>query len=251
MSAEPARAAPVPTSMVRFNRKTTPKVRNGKVQRKNRTDLSRGWRHHAQERPLVERHAPGEGYRHVLLKRDVEAFLDLLPDWEELCRGLDAVLLARGEDDCMGWHDQGVVAVCAWERELAWECTAPFLEDHRPVLERLGVAREPTEAGRAFLHWTEPSGGVRAAPRRPAVGRLLRSVRVVGFRDAAFPGAAVGRRAGLAVDRREPRRPAPPGLRLDPPRVSRAPSSSSAAMPRSDFVTRALSGRYTRSFVKG
>lgn len=40
---------------------------------------------------------------------DVERFIELLPDWEELSRGLDAVVLAPGSHYSYGYHRSGVV----------------------------------------------------------------------------------------------------------------------------------------------
>jgi hypothetical protein len=45
-----------------------------------------------------------------MTKRDVHAFLELLPDWNELSRGLNAIVLAEGWDEADGWHDIGTVA---------------------------------------------------------------------------------------------------------------------------------------------
>jgi hypothetical protein len=74
-----------------------------------------------------------------LRKRDVHAFVELLPDWDELARGLRAVVLAPGELDAHGWHDLGTVAVCAWDENL-WQWVEPaFFEEHRAIVERLGV----------------------------------------------------------------------------------------------------------------
>jgi hypothetical protein len=103
-----------------FHRVTAPGVTGGRVRRKN------NWRHtpscydEPRDAPGIERQRPGEGYRHLLLKRDVRRFIGLLPDWEELSRGLSAILLAPGDRRCYGWHRPGIVAVCAWGRDL-WD----------------------------------------------------------------------------------------------------------------------------------
>lgn len=125
--------------MPRQHRKTTPGVRGGRPLRKNRTDRSRHYRNYHQDRPIVDRLRPGNGYRHVLLKRDVQRFLRILPDWEKLSEGLDAVLLAGGEYNLLGWHRRGIVAVCAWERDHDGYCSHAFGEEHRHIFDRLGV----------------------------------------------------------------------------------------------------------------
>jgi hypothetical protein len=129
--------------MRRQQRKTTPRVRDGKVQRKNRTDVSPHYSNTRLDRPAVVRQRPGQGHRHLLTKRQLYQFIDLLPDWEELSLGLKAVLLAPAERLTMGWYRPGVVALCAWEREVAVEWDVDFIEKHRHVLDHLGVPIEP------------------------------------------------------------------------------------------------------------
>jgi hypothetical protein len=42
----------------------------------------------------------------------------------------------------MGWHEPGVVHLCAWERDLWWDRTYPaFVREHQDILDRLGVDR--------------------------------------------------------------------------------------------------------------
>jgi hypothetical protein len=120
------------------------KVRNGKVMRKNRIDLSNHYSQVRQARPVIDRLRPGKGYKHYLTISDVRRFIGILPDWGELSIGLDAIVLAQRED-CLGWHCDGVVAVCAWEREYVLDWDTTFVKEHRPVLERLGVQCEPIE----------------------------------------------------------------------------------------------------------
>jgi len=141
----------------RGNRKSAPKVRDGKVQKKNRTELSLHYKNYVQNETMIDRLSPGTGYRHYLLKRDVAKFIGILPDWDELSKGLDAIILAPGNSDTLGWHVPGLVAVCAWERELTSEWMSGFVEDHRPVLDRLGVRIESRSGDEDFVHWTEAS----------------------------------------------------------------------------------------------
>jgi hypothetical protein len=102
--------------------------------------------------PTIDRSRPGKGFRHLPKQRDVEAFIELLPDWHELSVGLNAIVLASGSDnDCMGWHEPGVVHVCAWEEDLWWEAAHPwFVHEHRDIRSgrqdhpRAADAAEPT-----------------------------------------------------------------------------------------------------------
>jgi hypothetical protein len=143
-----------------FPRKTTPKVKDGKVQRKNRTARSRGWRNYYQDHWVIDRERPGQGYRHILLKRDIERFIDLLPEWEELSKELDVILLATKDPECYGWHRRGIVAVCAWERDLHQTWPTWAVDEDRPLLDRLGVPVEKLGQGAWRLRFDE--GTVRA-----------------------------------------------------------------------------------------
>ena len=123
-----------------MHRKTAPKVRNGRVLKKNNWDLAPdNYYRLEQPEPLIDRRRPGDGYRHLLTCADVREFISLLPEWDGLAVGLRAIVLAPGRYDAFGWHVPGVVAVCAWDRDL-WTSHAPsFVEANGPVLERLGI----------------------------------------------------------------------------------------------------------------
>jgi hypothetical protein len=137
-----------------MNRKSAPKVKRGRVQKKNNWARTPNYYNADQLLPAIDRRRPGEGYRHLLKRRDVEEFIAILPEWEELSKGLNAIVLAE-HADCMGWHEYGVVHVCAWEEELWWYDTSPkFVEEHRDIFERLGTVVE--ERGeRLVTKWTE------------------------------------------------------------------------------------------------
>jgi hypothetical protein len=96
-----------------------------------------------QPRLFVDRRRPGPGYRHLLLKRDVHRFVGLLPDWDELSQGLNAIVLAPGSPRLLGYHRPGLVALCAWERTLERVWHVDFVAEHRFILTLLGV---PVEA---------------------------------------------------------------------------------------------------------
>lgn len=140
------------------HRKTTPKVVNGRVQRKNRWARTPTYFNTPQATPAVDRLKPGIGYRHVLKKKDVLAFIDLLPDWQELSKGLNAVILAPGKWNCAGWYRRtGIVAICAWDRDLWTEVYRSFFDEHRQVFEKIGVPWEETPDGYYLCKWTEAS----------------------------------------------------------------------------------------------
>jgi len=139
-----------------MNRKSAPKVRGGRVQKKNNWAETPDYYTADQPLPVVDRRRPGAGYRHLLKQRDIEEFIAILPQWDELSVGLNAIVLAAGTDDAMGWHEPGVVHVCAWEEELWWTDTIPaFVDDHRDVLELLGVI-VARRGEKLVTKWTEP-----------------------------------------------------------------------------------------------
>lgn len=105
--------------------------------------------------PVIDRQKPGPGYRHLLLKRDVERFISILPDWNTLSTGLQAVVLAPGEWGTAGWHRPGIVAVCAWTRELWYETEEWFHDEHADVYNMIGLEREVQDDGGVLLKWTE------------------------------------------------------------------------------------------------
>ncbi|MBL8949239.1 MAG: hypothetical protein JNK82_00585 [Myxococcaceae bacterium] len=112
------------------SRKTATRVRDGEVQRKNRHGRT-PW-----SSAFIVREAPREGSRHVLTARHVRDFLELLP--AELLEGIDQVLLDRATH-LLGWCRHGIVALCAWPRELWTVWPADWLDDHRTSLELYGV----------------------------------------------------------------------------------------------------------------
>ena len=126
-----------------INRKSTPHVVGGKVQKKNNPEWTANYYTTAPAALVIDRQRPGPGYRHVLMQRDVKRFIRLLPDWAELSRGLNAIVLAPGERNTNGWHMSGVVAVCAWEADLWVDYAVGHYEDHQAIFERLSVASHP------------------------------------------------------------------------------------------------------------
>jgi hypothetical protein len=143
--------------MKRARRKTNPGVAAGAVRKKNRTGESATICNTAPGYPCLHRMKPGVGYRHVLRQKEVMDFLRLLPDWERLSWGLNAVVLAPGRWNCDGWHRPGVVAVCAWERELWQELTGLWYSQHKDLFERLEVPCEETADGSYLCKFTEPA----------------------------------------------------------------------------------------------
>ncbi len=141
--------------MQRGSRKSTPRVKDGKVQRKNRSAETPNYHNTEPVYPTIDRQRPGEGYRHVLKKRDVERFIDILPDWAELSRGLKAIVLGPGSTESLGFHNTGVITLFAWPRGLTEDLGDTVVEEDGAVLDRLGVTREPIGNGLYRCQFTE------------------------------------------------------------------------------------------------
>jgi hypothetical protein len=138
---------------MRTYRKTTPKVKDGRVQKKNRDTNTP---HYSNTRPKelqVDIQKPGKGYKHFLKKRDITRFLAILPNWEELNVELDAVVLAAGGGHD-GWYSDGVIAICAWEKDKTVSVQRDYFDDHRDIFERLNVRCE-IKANGVVCHFTE------------------------------------------------------------------------------------------------
>ena len=144
--------------MMRGNRKSAPQVVKGRVQKKN--NLNPSFDYYFSPSPgmvVVDRRRPGEGYKHVLETRDIYRFLELLPDWNNLAVGLNAIVMAPGEDTTDGWHEPGVVHVCAWESGLWRETSQGYYDDHKDIFERIGVISEDLGDGFHLCKFDEPA----------------------------------------------------------------------------------------------
>jgi hypothetical protein len=137
------------------NRRTAMKVQGGRALRKNNWRLDRGDYFAVPQAEIrIDRRDPGRGYRHLVTVPQLRAFVALLPDWEDAAIGLRAIVLDSGEDNLMGWHQRGIVAVCAWEQRLWWTDPDPaFVADHRTLLDLIGVEHE-TLGKRLEVRWT-------------------------------------------------------------------------------------------------
>jgi hypothetical protein len=130
-----------------FHRRTATKVADGQVRRKNRhtPTTHRGY--------VIDRESPGKGYHHVLSKRDLQDFLDLLPDWPALSHRLERIVLAAGSVDDQGCHvfyhreETGAIFLHAWDEDLWKLFTREYFEVHREIFQRVGVTCESGKDG--------------------------------------------------------------------------------------------------------
>jgi len=138
---------------MRTHRKTTPKVKDGRVQKKNRHALTPNYWNTRQEELQLDVEKPGKGYKHFLKKRDIVRFLGLLPNWEELNVELDAVLLAEG-GGADGWYTNGVLAICAWEKDKTTSLDKDYFTEHKEIFRRLNIKFQIKTNG-VICHFTE------------------------------------------------------------------------------------------------
>ncbi|NLD98923.1 MAG: hypothetical protein GX640_03535 [Fibrobacter sp.] len=88
---------------------------------------------------IIRKKSPGKGFHHFLGKKEIYTFLELLPRRDEVCYGLEQIVLAEGEKGCDGWYDGAVIAINAWEKDL-WRVVPPdYYEVHRSIFNRLQV----------------------------------------------------------------------------------------------------------------
>lgn len=139
-----------------FNRRGTPKVKDGVVQKKNNWAPTPSYFNTPQREPVVDKLNPGKGYRHVISRRDILNFINIVPDWAELSRGLNAIVLAPGEMFTSGYYRSiGTIHICAWDDDY-WQVWRPrFFLEHHDVLERLGVPFEKDSGGDFLCKFNE------------------------------------------------------------------------------------------------
>lgn len=131
--------------MARMNRRTTPRVRDGRVQKKHNWRPAEGrLLARSPDEIRLERRRPAEGHRHLVTVAHLRTCLPMLPDWEEAAKGLRAIVLAS-DTDSYGWYQAGVVALCNWEHDL-WTLESPaFLTEFATLLDLLDVVRVPAQ----------------------------------------------------------------------------------------------------------
>ena len=135
------------------NRKTTPKVRDGRVQRKNR--------HGPTRLNSLSVGIGGSGGRVVTTKDDVWKFLRLIPDWKRVSSDLDLIYLsARVSDHADGWYeypDRPSIVLHAFEKDLRTYPGQHYFEQHESLFRRLGVDIQEDEYGDPVCQFDEGS----------------------------------------------------------------------------------------------
>lgn len=99
--------------------------------------------------PIIDREAPGRGYRHFLSKKEIIQFIYLLPEWSRIFKGLTIIKLVKGVEGSDGWYTGTTIAINAWEREL-WRRVPPdYYLEHKDIFKRLNV--ECCKQGKEYL----------------------------------------------------------------------------------------------------
>jgi len=138
-----------------YNRRTATKVKDGRVQRKNRHKPTGHYGY------VLDRESPGRGYRHVLTKRDVQAFVNIIQDWQRLSERLERIVLSAAKVGCDAeyafYHreETGGIFLCAWREDFWVELNRNYFDSHREVFDKLGVSFDCPERV-VFCRFTEP-----------------------------------------------------------------------------------------------
>lgn len=123
-----------------INRKTTPKVKGGKPLKKNNHKLTPNYWNTSQKEVQIDEEKPGKGYKHFIKKRDILRFIKIIPNWEELSQGLDAIVLENGDTDYDGiYNNDGVIGISAWEKEQDILIDKDYYKEHKGLFNRLGI----------------------------------------------------------------------------------------------------------------
>jgi len=123
-----------------FNRRTATKVKDGRVQRKNRH------RPTGHDGYVLDRESPGRGFCHVVTKRDVQEFIDIVPEWQRFSERLERIVLASHSDGYDGQYlfyhreETGAIFLHAWPEDLWMEIAKPYFDAHQAIYDRLGVS---------------------------------------------------------------------------------------------------------------
>jgi len=128
--------------------KTTPRVKNGSVHKKNNHNLTPNYWNTTQSNVIVDVEKPGKGYKHFLKKKDIIQFIEIIPNWAELSEGLDAIVLINGRWSADGYYSySGVIEISAWEKEQDIFLNDKYYLDHQSIFDRLGVIATKKENG--------------------------------------------------------------------------------------------------------
>ena len=122
-----------------YSRKTAPKVKDGKVQKKNNHSFT------ALQGYIVDRVRPYKGFKHVIKKKEVHDFISLIDDWTEIGQGISKIILDEGGDGFDGlythyFHEKtGIIWLSAWPEEMWVDFKEAYFSEHKWLFELFGV----------------------------------------------------------------------------------------------------------------
>jgi hypothetical protein len=134
-----------PSKHRQFPRRAGTKVRNGRVRQDSRAVPTGALGY------VIDRESPGRGFRHVATKRDLQRFIDLIPDWDRLSHRIERILLAgSGPDDgqYIFYHREKTSAIFlhAWPEDLWMDLPVDYFDEHEEILQTFGVSHERVPA---------------------------------------------------------------------------------------------------------
>ena len=127
---------------------------------------------------VVDRNRPSRGYVHVLSKKDIHDFTDLIPDWYKISNGIESIFLDSENEYTDGYYRHysregtGVIWLSAWQKDLWLEYSDDYYQEHLWLFKILGVICEKvekkvddndkdndingkkTDAGEVDIYWT-------------------------------------------------------------------------------------------------
>ena|ERR1700677_635633 len=125
-----------------YNPRTARKVKDGKVQKKNNHRLT-VWRGF-----VVDRDSPRKGFKHLVAKREIFDFVELIPDYKSLLFGLERIQLSSGSETSDGRYIRhsdsgtGTIEIEAWKSDLVQEIPLRYFEDHQSIFDKIELKFE-------------------------------------------------------------------------------------------------------------
>ena len=138
-----------------YNRKTSPKVIGGLVQRKNNHTKT------ARIGYVVDRVPAGKGFVHVMKKKDIHDFTDIIPNWQNVCDGIESIVLDQGDDYVDGlyrhysYEGTGIIWLSAWSEQLWVDFSEEYFEEHKWHFDKLGINYNKNKKGDWSCHFTK------------------------------------------------------------------------------------------------
>jgi hypothetical protein len=139
-----------------INRKANPRVIDGRVQKKNNATTTHNYYDHKEPELVIDRRRPGPGARHLLKIEDIRRFIEIIPQWETLSHGIDAIALLPYDDRTFGSYNYaGVIKIRAWPTKMWIEMDENLTHRKRWLIQSLGVETEELTYGGYLAKFTE------------------------------------------------------------------------------------------------